>query len=180
MQPSSGYDECGKIALNDRNMEDTEMPAVTSSPAVPNHHATVIFVFLGLSALAWIGVSTVLDRQTAGTVIRESPEYRCIAAASGKEPRVQWSGLRNLGGPNTGFTVGTVIERPGMKCIEDGDAISFVMLPESRGAPLSAIRIKGREVRAEFREKGRWADVMDVTGAERWRNNGDGYRKISP
>src|SRR3990170_2682431 len=130
-------------------MEDAEMPAGTSSPAVPNHHATVIFVCLWLGALVWIGVNTVLNRQTAGTVIHESSEYRCIATATGKEPRVQWSSLRNLGGPNTGFTVGTVIERPGMKCIEDGDAITFVMLPESRGASLSPIRIKDREVKAE-------------------------------
>lgn len=167
----------GKIALN---MEDAEMPAGTSSPAVPNHYATVIFVCLWLGALAWTGVNTLLNRQTAAAVIHESPEYRCIAAASGKEPRVRWSRLRNLGGPNTGFTVGTVIERPGMTCIEDGDAITFVMLPESRSASLSPIRIKGREVQAEFREEGQWADVTDATGVERWRNDGDGYRKISP
>jgi hypothetical protein len=156
------------------------MPAGSSSSAVPNHHATVIFVFLFLGALVWTGVNTVLNRQTVGALIRESPEYRCIAAATGKEPRVRWSSLRNLGGPNTGFTVGTVIERPGMMCIEDGDAITFVMLPESRGASLSLIRIKGREVQAEFREQGQWADVTDATGVERWRNDGDGYRRISP
>jgi hypothetical protein len=147
---------------------------------MPKHGAAVIFVFLGLGALVWMGVNTVLNRQAAGTVIRESPEYRCVAAASGKEPRLQWSGLRNLGGPNTGFTVGTLIERSGMKCIEDGDAVSFVMLPLGPGSSLSAIRINGREVRAEFREEGQWADVTDATGTERWRNDGDGYRKISP
>jgi hypothetical protein len=35
---------------------------------------------------------------------------------------------------------------------------------ESRGASLSPIPIKGREVKAEFREEGQWADVTDASG----------------
>ncbi|MCV3239585.1 hypothetical protein [Mesorhizobium sp. ZC-5] len=161
-------------------MEEANMPAVTSSPAAPNHYATVIFVFLWLGALVWIGVNTFLNRQAAGTVIYESPEYRCITAVAGKKATVRWSNLRNLRTPNTGFTVGTIIEKPDKNCISDGDAVSYAMLPLSGGTSLSAIRIKGKEVKAEFRQSGQWADITDATGTERWRNDGNGYRKISP
>lgn len=158
----------------------TYMPAVTSSLAPPDYRATVIFAFLWLGCLAWVVVNTLLNRQAAGTVIYSSLEYRCIVAATGKRVRVRWSTLKNLRYPSTGFTVGTIIEKPGMNCISDGDAVSYAMLPLSGGTSLSAIRIKGGEVKAKFRQSGQWADITDATGTERWRNDGNGYRMISP
>ncbi|CCV13649.1 hypothetical protein [Mesorhizobium sp. STM 4661] len=152
------------------------MPALT---AQTDYRATVIFVFLWLAALAWTGVNTLLNRQAAGTVIYETTEYRCIAAATGKTVQVKWSTLRNLRYPSTGFTVGTIVEKQGMNCISDGGAVSYAMLPLSEGTALSAVRIKGGEVKVEFR-RGQWADVTDAAGTETWRNDGDGYHRIIP
>ncbi|RWO54612.1 hypothetical protein [Mesorhizobium sp.] len=162
------------------NLDEANMPAVTSSLVRHDHRAIVIFAFLWVGGLVWIGVNTLLNRQDAGTVIYSSTEYRCIAAVTGKKVRVLWSTLKNLRDPSTGFTVGTIIEKSGMNCISDGDAVSYAMLPLSGGTSLSAIRIKGEEVKAEFRQPGLWADITDATGTERWRNDGNGYRMISP
>jgi hypothetical protein len=147
-----------------------------------NYHpvAIVLFVSFWLGALVWIGVSGLLRGQAAEAIIRETPEYRCIAAASGEKPRLRWSTLKNLRFVNTAFAVGTLIEKGGADCIENGEATSFALLPEGPGEALSLVRINGREVRPDFRGEGQWADVTDATGTERWRNDGNGYRRISP
>lgn len=148
--------------------------------SLSDERSIVLFAFLWVAALLLIGVNTLIKRQAARVEIYESPEYRCIAAATGKDVSVRWSTLKNLRVPNTGFTVGTISEKAGLDCIDDGDAVSFAMLPTSSDTSLSAIRIKGREVKAEFRHEGQWADITDASGTERWRNDGDGYRKITP
>ena len=93
---------------------------------------------------------------------------------------MRWSTLKNLRFVNTAFAVGTLIEKGDTDCIVNGDAISFALLPEGPDEVLSLVRINGREVRPDFRGDGQWADVTDATGTERWRNDGDGYRKITP
>jgi hypothetical protein len=152
--------------------------AVASSDTHPV--GVVIGVFVWLGAIVWIFVAGFLDRQAAEAIFRETPEYQCIAAASSEPPKFGSGYLKNLGGANTGFHVGKLVEEPGANCIEDGDAISFALLPEGPGDELSIVRIKGLRVMPDFRRDMKWADITDETGEHRWRNDGDGYRKISP
>lgn len=145
------------------------------------HHpvAMALFALMWVGAIAWGVVGAFLNTQAAETILRETPEYQCLTVASGEKPKLRWSTLRNLRYANTGFTVGSLIELKGTNCIESGDAISFALLPEGPGDTLTVVRITGGEVKADFRDEGQWADVTDATGSERWRNDGDGYRRIS-
>jgi hypothetical protein len=151
-----------------------------STSAKQDYRWVAIGAFLWVGALMFVGVNTLFKRQDVSAAIQNSPEYRCLAATTGKQVVVRWSALRNLREVGTGFTVGMLVETPGTNCIPDGDAVSFAMLPESAGTSLSAVRIRGREAKAVYRQTGQWADVTDATGAERWRNDGAGYRKVSP
>jgi hypothetical protein len=144
-----------------------------------NRKYTVVFVFLWLGALVWIGINSMISRQAASRLISQTPEYRCISAADSGHVFIRWSNLKNLRVPNTGFRVGTLSERGG-DCILDGNAVSYVMLPTSSDNVLSLVRIAGDTVKAQFRQRGQLADVTDTTGSQRWRIDGDGYRKVAP
>jgi hypothetical protein len=165
------------------SMNEHRRSGSISSSAEPDHRYAVIFVFLWVAVLASSVVYTSLSRSRVADLIRNTAEYRCVAAASAKEPTLRWSGFRHLkaNDPRFGsYTVGTLIEKPGMKCIENDDAVSFVMLPLGSGTALSLTRINGREVDVEQRAWGEWMDIINKAGTERWRNDGDGYRQISP
>lgn len=114
-----------------------------STSAKQDYRWVAIGTFLWVGALMFVGVNTLFKRQDVSAAIQNSPEYRCLAATTGKQVVVRWSALRNLREVGTGFTVGTLVEKPGTNCIPDGDVVSFAMLPESAGTSLSAVRIRG-------------------------------------
>ncbi len=143
----------------------------------------VIFVLFWVAALGSSIVYTTTVRSGFADLIRNTAEYRCVAATNGGKPILRWSAFRHLkaNDPRLGsYTIGTLSEKRGMNCIQKGDAISFAMLPLGRGTALSLIRIHGRGLEVEQRDWGQWMDIVSADGAERWRNDGDGYRKVSP
>jgi hypothetical protein len=162
--------------------EDAELDSVAPPPDLAELYP-VFVIFLMLAAMAATSIAGFVSRGYVADLISGTPEYVCVASASKAEPTLRWSSFRRLradGSEFNGYWVGTLIETQGMNCIENGDAISFAMLPLSGGTDLSLTRFEGREVLAESRQWGQWMDLTNETGTERWRNDGEGYRKISP
>ena len=149
----------------------------------PNGRAAVVgvlFVFCWLALLALLATSKLMARREMLAELRETPEYRCLAAASRTAPPVEWRTFLVSSEPRVWARAATLQGRPGLDCVPDGGAVTYVSIPPTRDmASAQWLRLTGDGVRPIDR-RGGGIDIANADGSQIYRNDGQGYRPLPP